>query len=215
MPTLREKMGNIEHGVISLQFIRYSKKMATYRRMYVPGGTYFFTLVTHQRQSLFSIPENIILLRQATRQIKTEMPFEIIGAVVLPEHIHFIWELPAQDTNYSTRIGKLKVLFTKSLSRTSLQLNDISLSRQKHRESNIWQRRFWEHTIRSDSDLENHLNYIHYNPVKHGLVTCPHLWQYSSFHNWVRKQAYIKDWCCCCDGRKAIIPNFSGISPGE
>jgi putative transposase len=88
--------------------------MAIYRRMYVPGGTYFFTLVTHQRQSLFSIPENIILLRQATRQIKTEMPFEIIGAVILPDHIHFIWKLSAQDTNYLTRIGKLKVLFTKS-----------------------------------------------------------------------------------------------------
>jgi putative transposase len=189
--------------------------MAIYRRMYVPGGTYFFTLVTYQRKPLFSIPENIILLRQATRKIKTEMPFEIIGAVVLPDHLHFIWKLPPEDTNYSKRIGKLKVFFTKSLSIESEQLNDLSISRQKHRESNVWQRRFWEHTIRSDLDLENHLNYIHYNPVKHGLVSCPHLWQYSSFHDLVKKTVYPKDWCCCCDGRKTIIPNFSEIAPGE
>lgn len=189
--------------------------MAIYRRMYVPGGTYFFTLVTYQRQPLFSIPENIILLRQATRQIKIEMPFEIIGAVVLPDHIHFVWKLPPKDTNYSKRIGKLKVLFTKSLSIKSEKLTDISISRQKHRESNIWQRRFWEHTIRSDLDLENHLNYIHYNPVKHGLVSCPHLWQYSSFHDWVKKEVYPQDWCCCCGNRKIIIPNFNGIVSGE
>ncbi|MEM8677306.1 MAG: transposase [Cyanobacteria bacterium P01_G01_bin.67] len=161
--------------------------------MYVPGGTYFFTLVTYQRKPLFSIPENITLLRKATRQIMTEMPVKIIGAVVLPDHLHFIWQLPPKDTNYSKRIGRLKVLFTESLSIESEQLNDISISRQKNRESNVWQRRFWEHTIRSDSDLENHLNYIHYNPVKHSLVSCPHLWQYSSFHDWVEKGAYPKD----------------------
>lgn len=86
-----------------------------------------------------------------------------------------------------------KVLFSKSLSIESEQLNDLSISRHKHRESNVWQRRFWEHTIRSDSDLENHLNYIHYNPVKHGLVSCPHLWQYSSFQDWVKKEAYPQD----------------------
>jgi putative transposase len=188
--------------------------MSVYRRMYVPGGTYFFTLVTYQRQPLFSVPENIIYLRQATQQIKAEMPFKIIGAVVLPEHIHFIWKLPAKDTNYSQRIGKLKVLFTKSLSLKfkSEQSTDLSPSRQKHRESNIWQRRFWEHTIRSDHDLENHLNYIHYNPVKHGLVSCPHLWQYSSFYNWVEKEVYPHDWCCCCNDKQSIIPNFSEIS---
>ena len=189
--------------------------MAIYRRMYVPGGTYFFTLVTYQRKPLFSEIKNIILLREATRQIKIEMPFEIVGAVILPDHIHLIWKLPPRDTDYSKRIGRLKVLFTKFLSVKSEQLKNLSISRQKHRESNVWQRRFWEHTIRSDSDLENHLNYIHYNPVKHGLVSCPHMWQYSSFHTWVKKKAYSKDWCCCCSGRKIIVPNFSKIAPGE
>lgn len=170
--------------------------------MYLPGGTYFFTLVTYQRKALFSIPENIIYLRQATRQIKTEMPFEIIGAVILPNHIHFIWKLPPQDTNYSKRIGRLKVLFTKSLLLQSEQLSDISPPRQKRRESNVWQRRFWEHTIRSDRDLETHLHYIHYNPVKHGLVACPHLWEYSSFHDWVKKGFYPYNWCCCCNDKQ-------------
>ena len=138
--------------------------MPNYRRMYVPGGTYFFTIVTYQRQPIFADPENISLLRKAITTIKIEMPFTIIGAVILPDHLHFIWQLPPEDSAYSKRIGKMKVLFSQSLPKKSNQEN--SISRIKHRESNIWQRRFWEHTIKNEADLENYLNYIHYNRCK-------------------------------------------------
>ncbi len=138
--------------------------MPNYRRMYVPGGTYFFTIVTYQRQPIFANPENISRLRKTIATVKTEMPFTIIGAVVLPDHLHFLWQLPPGDRAYSKRIGKMKVLFTQSLPEKSQQEN--SISRIKHRDSNIWQRRFWEHTIRDEQDLENYLNYIHYNRCK-------------------------------------------------
>lgn len=172
--------------------------MPNYRRFYVPGGTYFFTIVTYQRQRIFANPEHISRLRKAVAIVKSEMPFTIIGAVILPDHLHFIWQLPQGDTAYSKRIGKMKVLFTQSLSQLEISKQENSLSRIKHRESNIWQRRFWEHTIRDEKDFNNHLNYIHYNPVKHHLVSCPHLWQYSSFHSWVKRKVLTNDWGCVC-----------------
>ncbi len=187
------------------------KYMSNYRRVYVPGGTYFLTIVTYQRQPLFSDRNKVNLLRNITSQVKSEMPFDIIGAVILPEHIHFIWSLPEGDRNYSKRVGRLKVLFTKSLRGDNNLPQNVSFSRQKHRESNIWQRRFWEHTIRDEQDLTAHLDYIHYNPVKHGYVSCPHLWEFSSFHSWVKKGGYPPEWACNCNGNRNKIPNFDGI----
>ena len=186
--------------------------MPEYRRLYLPGGTIFLTLVTYQRQPLFNNPENISRLRKATAQMRREKPFDIIGAVVLPDHIHFLWTLPSQDTNYSQRVSRLKVLFTWSLRGRKNKPQNISESRRKHRESNVWQRRFWEHTIRDEKDLEKHLEYIHYNPVKHGLVTCPHLWNYSSFHQWVKQGKYQLDWACICGGKHLQIPDFKDIA---
>jgi putative transposase len=185
--------------------------MPEYRRTYVQGGTIFLTLVTYQRHPIFINPENIAQLRYSLTTVRSEMPFEIDGAVVLPDHIHFIWTLPIDDQNYSKRIGRLKVLFTRSLGGKTTLPENLSMSRRKHRESNVWQRRFWEHTIRNEADFENHLNYIHYNPVKHGLVSCPHLWLYSSFHKFVRKGMYAESWCCSCSGEKMKVPSFEGI----
>jgi putative transposase len=186
--------------------------MPEYRRAYVPGGTFFFTLVTYQRQPLFEDPKNISRLRTAVATTKAEMPFEIVGAVVLPDHLHFLWTLPPKDSAYSRRLTRLKTLFTWSLRGRGVSLENISNSRRKHRESNVWQRRFWEHVITDEIDLQNHLDYIHYNPVKHGLVSCPHLWEYSSFHNWVKKGRYYLDWGCTCVGRQPELPNFDAIA---
>ncbi len=186
--------------------------MPNYRRFYVPGGIVFLTLVTYQRIPLFSHPENISRLRVAIAKIRDEKPFEITAAVILPDHLHFLWTLPPGDSNYSQRVSRLKVLLTQSLQEASLLSEDLSDSRQKHREKNVWQHRFWEHTIRDETDLEMHLDYIHYNPVKHGLVFCPHLWKYSSFHRWVEKEQYSADWGCVCYGRQKQIPNFSKIA---
>ena len=186
--------------------------MSEYRRTYVPGGTFFLTLVTYHRTPLFSKPDNIARLRAALARTRTERPFDIIGAVVLPEHIHFLWTLPAGDTNYSYRISRLKTLFTRLLRGTRALPINVSNSRRKHRESNVWQRRFWEHTIRDELDLKRHLDYIHYNPVKHGFVSCPHLWEYSSFRKCVERGWYSSDWGCCCNGRQSKIPDFIEIS---
>lgn len=189
--------------------------MPEYRRAYVPGGTFFLTLVTYNRIPLFSEPENICRLRLAIAKTRTERPFEITGAVILPDHIHFLWTLPPGDTNYSYRVSRFKILFTRMIRGKRSLSQNVSASRRKHRESNVWQRRFWEHVIRDESDLERHLNYIHYNPVKHGLVTCPHLWKYSSFSRWVETGRYGDDWGCSCGGRKAQVLNFEGMICGE
>ena len=132
--------------------------MPEYRRIYVPGGTFFITLVTYQRKPLFSNPENISKLRYAVATARSEMPFEIVRAVVLPNHIHFLWTLPADDLAYSKRVGRLKVLFTQSFRGKGALHKNTSSSRAKHRESDVWQRRFWEHTIRNEADFERHLD---------------------------------------------------------
>ena len=185
--------------------------MPKYLRSYVPGGSYFLTLVTYNRNPIFRKQENISRLRTALRTVKSEMPFEIAGAVMLPDHIHFIWSLPTEDSDYSIRIGRLKALFTKSLSLELTLERNTSSSRRKHRESNVWQRRFWEHTLRDEEDFQIHLDYIHYNPVKHGYVQCPHLWPPSSFHHWVKNGGYSADWCCTCNDRHSKIPDFASI----
>jgi len=164
-----------------------------------------------------------------------EYPFLLLAGVVLPDHLHFLWELPHGDSDFSKRVGRLKALFTKSISTQigpetrsgarqrlpraahanrvsdthkgdiynciSLPVRMVFASRNKHREAGVWQRRFWEHTIRDERDLQRHMDYIHYNPVKHGLTGCPHAWPHSSFQRWVEAGAYDPLWCCCCDGR--------------
>ncbi|MEO1339984.1 MAG: transposase [Cyanobacteria bacterium J06635_13] len=175
--------------------------MASYRRMYISGGLYFLTLVTYLRRPLFGKLDNVNLLRAATAKIKAEKPFEIIAAAVLPDQIHFLWQLPPNDSNYSQRISRLKVIFTRAYKKQNGSCDHIPASRLKHRESNVWQRRFWEHIIRDEADFQKHLDYIHYNPVKHGLVSCPHFWSYSSFDKWVKRDRYTPDWCCVCQNR--------------
>ncbi len=170
--------------------------MSDYRRAYTPGGTIFLTLVTFNRRPIFADPENVQRLRCAAAAVKAEMPFEVTAAVILPDHLHFLWTLPLGDGNYSKRVGRLKVLFTRALRGKHLLPQDVSISRQKHRESDVWQRRFWEHTIRDEADWIRHLNYLHYNPVKHGLVRCPHEWEFSSFRWFVQQGMYEADWGC-------------------
>jgi putative transposase len=175
--------------------------MAEYRRYFVAGGTYFFTIVTYRRRPLFADRRNVQRLRDAIGEVKRDQPFEIQAAVVLPDHLHFIWTLPPGDDRYSKRIGRIKVLFTRSWHDTQEPPQDLSLSRRKHRESDVWQRRFWEHVIRDEREFERCLDYLHYNPVKHGLATCPHLWEASSFCTWVQRGLYEPHWGCCCEGR--------------
>jgi len=152
-----------------------------YRRVYVAGGTYFFTLVTHQRKPIFSDLEAIDTLRAAFKYAITRHPFTIVANVILPDHIHSVWTLPPNDSNFSTRWRLIKGYFTRNWTNPDIKVP-------------VWQRRFWEHLIRDETDLSNHVEYIHYNPVKHGLANSPYDWPYSSFSRFVKEGWYPTEW---------------------
>jgi putative transposase len=161
-----------------------------YRRSRIPGATYFFTVVTYQRQPLFVELDNIELLREVFREVKAASPFEIDAMVVLPDHLHCLWTLPETDANFSERWRCIKAKFSRQCVAPSQQ----SASRSSKGEKAVWQRRFWEHHIRNEADFINHVEYIHYNPVKHGLVAAPKDWPHSSFHKYVQNGIYKEDW---------------------
>ena len=164
----------------------------SYRRAHSPGATYFFTVVTHQRQPLFQASENVQLLRIAFHQVKQKYPFTIDAIVVLPDHLHALWTLPIGDANFSTRWRLIKEYVTRRVDPN--YRNARSASRVSKQEQAVWQRRFWEHQIQDDRDFEQHFNYIHYNPVKHGYVDFPGGWEYSSFRKYVQAGVYAEDW---------------------
>jgi putative transposase len=181
--------------------------MPRFKRARHAGGTFFFTLVTHRRQRLFNDPNNIDSLRSAFRTVQRESPFQISAVVILPDHLHLIMTLPQGDDHYSSRIGRIKVQFTRALSVEARQKMPTSASRIRHREAGVWQRRFWEHMIRDDDDFLRHVEYIHYSPVRHRLAKCPHDWQWSSFDHWVKRGTYARDWACACNGTGATEPD--------
>ncbi|WP_323001716.1 REP-associated tyrosine transposase [Denitromonas sp.] len=143
--------------------------MVRYRRNYVPGGTYFFTVTLRDRRSDW-LTRHIDLLRVAIVRTRSHHPFRIDAMVVLPDHLHMIMTLPEGDADYSLRWRRIKALFTRGL-----QLRGLATR-------GIWQRRFWEHTVRDDDDLQRHVDYIHFNPVKHGHAERPCDWPYSTIH---------------------------------
>jgi len=185
--------------------------MSDYRRYFVPGGTYFFTLVAHQRRARFAEPEDLRRLRSAVAFVQREQPFRFVAAVVLPDHMHFIWTLPQEDSDYSRRIGRMKVHFTKSCQTCTLAGEADLSSRHGRRENTVWQRRFWEHTIRDEAELHALLDYIHYNPVKHGLARCPHEWPASSFWRWVARGLHDCHWGCQCRNGAFAPPDFRAL----
>jgi putative transposase len=185
--------------------------MSDYRRAIEAGGMFFFTLVTHQRRQLFTEARARGNLRQAISEVRERWPFEIVAVVVLPEHLHSIWRLPEGDTDYSTRWACIKKRFTALWTMEGGIEGSISATRKAHREHGVWQRRYWEHRIRDEKDMIHHVNYIHYNPVKHGLVRCPHNWPYSSFHRWVKDGYYRVDWLCDCAGGLPEPPDFTDL----
>jgi putative transposase len=162
--------------------------MVNYRRLKIPGGIYFFTLTLKNRQSTY-LTDNITHLTHAMRVVRHTMPFETIAMVVLPDHLHAIWQLPENDNNFSGRWMRIKRQFTKYLIHQGEPIEKNHLG-----EYNVWQRRFWEHWICNENDYENHVNYIHYNPVKHGYVKQACEWKYSTFNRFVRKGIYPMNW---------------------
>lgn len=163
-----------------------------YRRDLTTGATYFFTVVTCRRSRLFAQGENIEQLRAAFRDEKARRPFHIDAIVILPDHIHAIWTLPPGDADYSMRWRNIKRSFTATI--PPERRPGIFASRKHKKEQAIWQRRFWEHRIRDERDFENHVNYIHFNPVKHGYVSRPVDWPHSSIHRYIRQGMLTPDW---------------------
>ncbi len=168
--------------------------MSEYRRFLVPGASVFFTVVTHERRRFLTDPLARRCLRKAIQTVRARYPFEIHAMVLLPDHLHAIWNLPLGDFAYALRWRRIKEEFTEHYLANGGAEGIRSNSRHHRKERGVWQRRFWEHTIRDEEDLEQHGNYIHYNPVKHGLTTRPCDWPFSSFHRWLRLEAYQPDW---------------------
>jgi putative transposase len=163
--------------------------MPDYRRNRVPGGTFFFTVNLLDRRSDLLVTQ-IDALRNAVRQVRVRAPFHIDAWVVLPDHMHCLWTLPEGDADFPGRWRAIKTAFSKSMP-ISKPRSPVMANRG---ERGIWQRRYWEHTIRDDQDFAAHLDYTHFNPVKHGLVEHPADWPYSSFRRCVAGGLYPAAW---------------------
>ncbi len=164
--------------------------MRTYKRARIKGGCYFFTVNLAIRQGNNLLVQQVAILREAFRQTQQDHPFKIDAIVIMPDHLHCIWSLPEDDDNFPMRWSLIKARFSRQIKKGEV----ISKSRQRKGERNIWQRRYWEHVIRDKVDFYRHVDYIHYNPVKHGYVDSVKAWQYSSFHRWVKDGGYSDDW---------------------
>jgi putative transposase len=163
--------------------------MIYYRRNYVHGGAYFFTVNLADRKSNLLI-NHIGELRAAFRYVRQRHPFALDAIVVLPDHLHAIWTLPDGDADFSMRWRLIKSAFSHALPAGE----KVSRSRVEKGERGIWQRRYWEHTLRNEEDFERHADYIHFNPIKHGLVPRVRDWPHSSFARMVRNGDYPQDW---------------------
>ena len=163
--------------------------MTDYRRNFIAGGSFFFTVNLAERR-LRLLTEHIDELRKAFRETRRDHPFTIDAMVILPNHLNTIWTMPEGDANFATRGRLIKSAFSRSLP-TGERISD---SRVAKGERGIWQRRYWEHTIRDESDFARHIDYVHINPVKHGYVTRVSDWPYSSFHRMVKLGVYPEDW---------------------
>ena len=169
-------------------------RMPNYRRMWVPGGTYFFTVNLLERRRRLLV-ERIEMLGRAFRVARAERPYTTVAWVILPDHLHCLWTLPEGDSDIAGRWHCVKSAFSREIPRHER----LSSRRMAKGERGIWQRRYWEHLIRDERDLRNHIDYIHFNPVKHGWTQRPGDWPHSSFHRFVREGVLPADWAGSTD----------------
>jgi putative transposase len=162
--------------------------MPNYRRADIKGGAFFFTVVLADRPSNLLI-EEIDRLRRAYRTVQERRPFETIAVCVLPDHLHALWSLPEHDADFAMRWSLIKRGFS-----SGVEARQRAPSKVSKREKGVWQRRYWEHAIRDDADLARHVDYIHFNPVKHGHVARVVDWPHSSFHRFVERGLLVADW---------------------
>ena len=176
--------------------------MSNYRRVRIDGGTFFFTLALADRSSDLLV-RDIDRLRRVYAAVQRRRPFDTVAICILPDHLHAIWALPPGDSDFARRWNLIKGSFSRGLPAASR-----SRSKVVKREKGIWQRRYWEHAIRNETDFARHIDYIHFNPVKHGLVPRVRDWPHSSFHRYVERGELPVDW-------GGDIREMSGLSAGE
>jgi putative transposase len=164
--------------------------MVQYRRHLAQGGTYFFTVNLQNRRHNHLV-EHVDALRQIVRDVQAARPFQIDAMVILPEHWHAVWTLPPNDSQYASRIRLIKARFTRHLLK-----HGVAIEKDARGEYDLWQKRFWEHTIRDARDFEAHVNYVHINPVKHQHVVRAADWPYSSIHRYIKAGVMTEDWAC-------------------
>jgi putative transposase len=182
--------------------------MSHYRRSQATGATFFFTLTSYRRRQVLTEPSIRKALREAIHVVRERLPFVVHAWVLLPDHLHCIWELPEDDAAFGLRWSLIKQRVSKACLGAHAMAAERSASQIKRRETGFWQRRFWEHQIHDDCDFTRHMDYIHWNPVKHGYATQAKDWPYSTFHRYVRTGVYPADW----GGRNAPV---SGVDFGE
>ena len=198
--------------------------MPAFVRAFQPGGTFFFTVVTYHRRPIYQHAHARAVLRHAIVETQRRRPFNMPAVVLLPNHLHALWTLPDNDADFSTRWRKIKEAFTRAYldvkttdadgrtrARGSMKEAEVTVAQARKGLRGVWQPRFWEHMIRDDEDYRRHVDYIHYNPVKHGLCRCPHEWEWSSFRRWVAAGVYDENWCCYCKGGTVTPPDFGDI----
>ena len=168
--------------------------MGDYQRNYVPGGSYFFTVVTHRRRRMLTSTLARGCLRRAFSQVRHDRPFELPAIVLLPDHLHCILTLPTDDHDFSTRWRLVKSRFTRAYLVGGGRETTPTVEQRNQEGRGIWQPRFWEHTCRDEDDLKRCVDYIHWNPVKHGLVSRVRDYPWSSFRRFVSMGEYPEDW---------------------
>jgi len=184
--------------------------MSNYRRWYVPGGTYFFTAITYCRRPMLCEPVARSSLHEAIAHVRKDWPFDLVAIVLMPNHFHCVWTLPSGDDRYSVRWKRIKEEFTRRYIEAGGREIRPSLSRLKQGERGVWQRRFWEHTVDDEEDLQQCIDYVHWNPKKHGYVTNVVDWPWSTFHRYVTLGEYTPAW-----GEEDPTPGYNEPEWGE
>lgn len=168
--------------------------MPNFRRYFVAGGTYFFTVVTYRREPFLCTKLARQILRNALRREQAKRPFEIVGIVLLPDHLHSMWSLPSGDDRYPIRWSAIKAEFTREWLTAGGSESTVTTAQKQEERRGVWQPRYFEHTIDDAEDFHQHMDYMHYNAVKHGYVSSPLEWRWSSFHRYVLTGDYEPDW---------------------
>ncbi|MCO8122442.1 transposase [Stieleria sp. TO1_6] len=168
--------------------------MSHYRRNFVPGGTYFFTLVTYGRRPILTTALGRRCLRESIAEQLHHAPFQLFAICLLPDHVHSVWIMPPEDADYPTRIQKIKRDFSCRWLEAGGTEATVTVAEKKEGRRGIWQPRYWEHTVVDETDLERCVDYLHWNPRKHNLVQRVRDWEFSSFHRFVDEKQYHIDW---------------------